>query len=249
MKAVILAAGYATRLYPLTKDRPKALLPIAGKPMLDYIVEEICTISAVDKIFIVSNSRFYKNFLDWANLSEYKIPIKVLDDGTTDDSNKKGAIGDIDYVIDAEAIDDETLVMVGDNLFTFKLLDYYNFYKEKDGDCVCAKQADDIDDLRRFAVAEVDGKGQILNLIEKPENPPSNLAVFGTYFYKKDTVPLIKQYLSEGNKPDAPGYFPEWLYKKKPVYVFKMNGECFDIGTPEMYEEVNRLFKDGLYKN
>lgn len=242
MKAIILAAGYATRLYPLTLNTPKALLPIGKKPIIDYIVDEINGLPEVDGIFVVSNDKFYNGFMDWVAGSSSKIPVKVLNDGTTDDSNKKGAIGDIAFTINSENIDDELLIIAGDNFFTFSLKEYYDFYKSTGGDCVCAKIINDAARLRQMAVAQVDEQSRITVLEEKPAEPKSNLAVYAAYFYKKETVPLFEKYLSEGNKPDAPGYFPEWLYKRGDVFVYKMNGECFDIGTPEMYAEVNRIY-------
>lgn len=245
MKAIILAAGYATRLYPLTLDRPKALLPIGGRAIIDYIVDEICTIPAVDAIYVVTNSKFYKHLTDWSKAATAPVPISVLNDLTTDDTNKRGAIGDIAFTIDAYNIDDDILVIAGDNFFTFKLLDYYNFHRTVGGggaDCVCAKEIDDIELLRGFAVAAMDDQRRLTALEEKPAQPKSNLAVYATYFYTKQTLPLFETYLREGNSPDAPGHFPEWLYKRQSVYVFIMDGECIDIGTPRQYEEVNRRF-------
>lgn len=243
MKALILAAGYATRLYPLTKDKPKALLPIAGKCILDYIVDEIETIQAIDQIIITSNSRFYSNFVEWRDSRKSKLDITVLDDGTTDDSNKLGAIGDINYAIDALNIDDDILIMAGDNIFTFKLNDYFNEYKKLNKDMILVKELDNIEDLKRMANVLLDESGKVVGMIEKPENPQSNIAAFASYIYKKDTIPMIKKYLEEGNNPDAPGFFPSWLHKQKDVYAFKFDGECYDIGTPKSYEEVNRIFE------
>jgi len=243
LKTIILAAGYATRLYPLTLDRPKALLPVAGKPIIDYLVDEISTIPSVSAIYVVTNDKFHAQLEQWGRNAATHIPVSVLNDLTTDDTNKRGAIGDISFTIDSCGIDDDILVMAGDNFFTFKLIDYYNFFRSVGTDCVCAKEFDDLALLRQFAVASVDASGKLTDLAEKPAEPKSNLAVYASYFYKKDTVPMFKAYLEEGNNPDAPGYFVEWLYKRKPVRVYPFNGECIDIGTPAQYEEVNRRFK------
>ncbi len=242
MKAIILAAGYATRLYPLTIDKPKALLPIANKPILDYIVDEIETIEEIDDLIIVSNHKFYPNFEKWCKEKESRLNIIVLNDNTTDDTNKLGAIGDIEYAIEKLNIDDDILVMAGDNIFTFKLKDYYNAYKEKNSDFVLVKEMDRIEDLRRMANVEITSDGKVVGMVEKPQNPKTNLAAFASYIYKKDTVPLIKKYLQDGNNPDAPGFFPSWLYKHKDVYAYTFTGECYDIGTPESYKEVNDIF-------
>ena len=242
MKAIILVAGYATRLYPLTKDKPKALLPINGKPILDYIMEEVNTIDAIDEVYVVSNHKFYDHFSQWAAGYRGKKPVIVIDDGTTTEENRRGGIGDIQYAIEQQSIDDDVAVIAGDNFFTFKLKEYYDFYRAKGMDCVCAKRLDDVEQLRQFAVATADEAGRIQELVEKPQEPQSNLAVFATYFYTSDTVRLFKQYLMEGNKPDAPGYFVQWLYTRKPVFIYEMNGDCFDIGTIKNYEEVQKMF-------
>lgn len=244
MKAIILAAGYATRLYPLTIDKPKALLPIAGKPILDYIVDEIETIDSVSDLVIVSNDKFCANFEKWNEKRHSRINITVLNDNTTDDTNKLGAIGDIQFAIDKMQINDDILIMAGDNIFTFKLKDFYNSYLKNDKDMILVKELDSIDDLRRMANVETDENGKVIGMVEKPENPKSNMAAFASYIYKKDTVPLIKRYLDEGNNPDAPGFFPSWLYKQKDVYTYKFSGECYDIGTPKSYKEVNEIFEN-----
>ncbi len=243
MKAIILAAGYATRLYPLTIDKPKALLPICEKPILNYIVEEIETIAEIDELVIVSNDKFYGNFVNWQEGYESRLKITVLNDNTTDDTNKLGAIGDIWFVIEKTSIDEDVLIMAGDNIFTFKLLDYYKEYKEKNADMILTKQISSIEDLRRMANVETDETGRVINLVEKPQNPKSNIAAYASYIYKKETIPLIKQYLDEGNNPDAPGFFPAWLHKIKPVYTYTFEGDCYDIGTPEAYAQVNEIFK------
>ncbi len=243
MKAIILAAGYATRLYPLTKDTPKALLPIDKKPIIDYIVEQIYTIEEIDEIYVVTNHKFAQNFQNWQKQTAGKAKITVLDDGTTTEENRRGAIGDISFVIDKMQIQEELLVIAGDNFFTYSLKDYYHFYKEKNKDCVCVKVWKDEKTLCNFGIALLDENGKVLDIEEKPKNPKSNTVVFATYFYQKDTVPLFKQYLSQGNNPDAPGNFPAWLYHKKDVYAYTFEGECYDIGTKESYDEVRKLFE------
>ncbi|GFI61681.1 glucose-1-phosphate thymidylyltransferase 1 [Clostridiales bacterium] len=242
MIAIILAAGYATRLYPLTINRPKALLPINDKPIIDYIVDEIETIDGVNEIVIVSNHKFADSFSHWHKDLKRSIKITVLDDGTTSEETRKGAIGDILFAIDEMKIDDEILVIAGDNFFTYSLKDYYRFYKKLDKDCVCVKEFDDRNMLKQFGVAVLDKDGRLIDIEEKPDKPKSNIAVYATYMYKKETVPMFKEYIDAGNKPDAPGYFLEWLYKRKDVYAYKFDGECYDIGTPETYKSVCEQF-------
>ena len=241
MKAIILAAGYATRMYPLTENQPKALLPLKGKIMLDYIIEQINNISCIDKIYVVSNSRFYKHFTDWAKAESTikKIPLEILDDGTTCNETRRGAIGDIQFTIDEKNIDDELFIVAGDNYFTYDLREQYDKFVKTGCDTIAGKELNDIEQIKSFAVAKLDSTGKVLELEEKPLQPKSNIAIYATYFYRKDTIPMFKQYLSEGNNPDAPGSFPQWLCKRCDVYTYIMNGDCYDIGTIAMYEKMN----------
>ncbi len=244
MKAIVLSAGYATRLYPLTKDTPKGLLPIGKKSILDFITDEIETIPEIDEMFIISNHKFFTNFSDWANTRETRLKVTVLDDNTTDDSNKLGAIGDIWFTIQNGNIDEDVLIVAGDNFFTFPLNDYLEFYRQNGYDSILVKEIDEIKELQRMANAILDENGKVLEMEEKPQNPKSNCAVFASYIYRKDTLPMIGEYLQAGNNPDAPGFFPSWLYSKKPVYAYKFKGECYDIGTHESYREVCEKFSD-----
>lgn len=243
MKAIILAAGYATRLYPLTENKPKALLPIAGKPILDYIVDQIETVDQIDSLVIISNDKFYNNFTEWQQTRKTHLEIMVLNDKTTNDENKLGAIGDVSFAIEQLSIDEDILVLAGDNIFTFELKDFVDYYNEKNEDVILVKRIENKEELKRMGNAVIDETGKVLDMVEKPENPPSDIAVFAVYLYKKDTVKLIKQYLGEGGNPDAPGFFPSWLHKRKDVYAYVFDGECYDIGTPESYKEVNKIFK------
>ena len=149
----------------------------------------------------------------------------------------------MDFAVNKLGIDDEILVMAGDNIFTFDLIDFYNEYKSKDCDMILVKKLDDIEDLKRMANVEMDNDGKVYGMVEKPANPKTDIAAFAMYIYKKDTIPMIRQYLDEGNNPDAPGFFPSWLYKKKDVYAYRFDGECYDIGTPKSYSEVNEIFE------
>jgi len=240
MKAIILAAGYATRLYPLTKNQPKALLPIGNKPIIDYIVEEIETIKEVDKIIVISNDRFYNHFVDWSSNRDFKVPVKIINDHTTSDDDKLGAIGDINLVLNEEKIEDDVLIVAGDNYFTFKLKDFYDYYKAVDKDCILVKELNDKKTLQSFAVVVLDEKSKVIDMEEKPQEPKSNIGAYASYIYKKETLPLIKTYLEDGNNPDAPGHFPAWLYSRQDIYAYAFEGECYDIGTPKSYEEVQQ---------
>jgi glucose-1-phosphate thymidylyltransferase len=243
MKAIILAAGYATRLYPLTENMPKALLKVGSKSILDHILENVIQIDAVDEIHIVSNEKFYRNFLDWKKESNYNLPINIHNDGTTGNDNRLGALGDLKFVLDQANINDDIIVLAGDNLMDFSLRDFYDFYKEVDRCALCATEVKP-QEATRLGIIQLDDSGRITDFEEKPEKPKSNIAAFAVYIYKKETLELLDEYLAAGNNPDAPGNFPAWLYKREPVYGYLFDGTCYDIGTHEAYREVQELYKD-----
>jgi glucose-1-phosphate thymidylyltransferase len=245
LKAIVLAAGYATRLYPLTKDKPKALLDIGGRKMLDYLMDNISSAGCVDEVIIVTNHRFAGQFQDWAEQClEYKMKISVVDDMTTDNDNRLGAIGDIQYAIEHTGIDDDLLVAASDNFFTFGLNEVMRDFRRHGRDTIMAKHLGDTEDCTRFAIAALDEDGRVIDLEEKPEHPKSDLAVFALYVYRRDTLPMFKQYLDEGNNPDSPGHFPEWLYKRREVRAHVFEGECVDIGTHEALSEIRRIYEN-----
>lgn len=251
MKAIILAAGYATRLYPLTKDKPKALLPIGEQTMMDYLTAGLADIEEITDVHIVTNHRFAAQFEDWARQARAQARYRrlnffVWDDGTMSNDDRLGAVGDMQYVIERAALDDDVLVAASDNFFTFPLRLFSQAFHRQQRDMLLAGFIEDIDTLRRFAVAEVAEDGRVLSLVEKPDNPPSHTGIYALYLYKKETLPLIKRYLDEGNAPDSPGHFPEWLCRsgyELGAYCFE--GECVDIGTHESYQEICQRFGSG----
>lgn len=244
MKAIVLVAGYASRLYPLTLNTPKALLTLNGVTLLDFLVDKVHEIDDIDELILVSNHKFYNNFLEWKESYNGRLKITVLNDGTTTNETRLGAIGDIQFAIDQLNIDDEIMVLVSDNYFTYKLKDFYDFYKEKNADCVVATEFEDLEYLAKgFAVLKLDENDRIISSVEKPGGiPDSNIGAYASYIYTKDSVRMIKQYLDEGNNKDAPGNYPTWLCTRKPVYAYKFQGECYDIGTIEVYNKLNKMF-------
>ena len=242
MKALILVAGYATRLYPLTLTTPKPLLEVGGKKIINYIVEQINIVPEVDEIYVVSNHKFANQFEKWAQALSNPIPITVLDDGTSTEETRRGAIGDIQFTIAEKNIYDDLMIIAGDTLFTFDLKEYFDFFKVKCADCVVVRKFDDPERLKQFGVMLLDKNGIIVNFEEKPSQPKSDLVAFAAYIYKQETIPMIKTYLEEGNKPDAPGNFLAWLYTQKKVYAYIMNGECYDIGTHKSLEDAQKIF-------
>ena len=240
MKVILLAAGYATRMYPLTENTPKALLPLRGKAVIGHIIEQLNNLPEIKNIYVVTNSKFFSHFTEWAKTAPTDTPIEVLDDGTTNNENRRGAIGDVLFTIEQKSINDELLVIASDNYFTYDIREQYDVFRKTGCDTLAGKEIDDREALKSFAVALLDPNGKVLDLEEKPQNPKSNMAIFATYFFRKETSGMFTQYLSQGNSPDNIGAFPQWLYKIRDVYAYKMNGDCYDIGTIEMYEKMNR---------
>jgi len=247
MKAIVLAAGYATRLYPLTADRPKALLPIGGRPILDHLMAEIAGIDGMTEAHIASNHKFFGQFQTWADQARREgrfgdLKIAVWDDQTTEDGGRLGAVGDIQFVIERADIDDDVLVAAADNYFTFPLKLFIDDFRSHGRDTLLAARFTDYELLRRFAVAVLDEQRRVLALVEKPETPRTDIGVYALYLYRRDTLPPIRQYLAEGNSPDAPGHLPEWLHRRREVRAYLFEGECVDIGTPESYYEAVARF-------
>lgn len=242
MKCIFLCAGYATRLFPLTENFPKALLKVGEKALLDYILDEVNSIEEIDEIYLVTNHKYAGHFEEWKNEKNNIKPITVIDDGTLTNDDRLGAIGDINYTIDRMQIDDDVLIIAGDNLFTFKLKDFTDFAKEKKSACVCVREEQDINLLKRVGVATLDEQMRITNFVEKPAEPQSKYAVYAEYFYPRAILPMFKQYLAEGNSNDAPGNFVQYLYTKVPTYAYAFKGECYDVGTHEALAQVNELY-------
>ena len=246
MQCILLAAGYATRLYPLTENMPKALLKLGDKTILEMVTDKIDEVSDVDTIYIVTNEKFYAQFEEWSHSYSGPKKIKVLNDHTTSNDNRLGAIGDLKYVIDSEGIDDEILVMASDNIFGFPLADFTDMYHAKNNDMICAHTIENKDDLHSMGVVELQDDGKVISFEEKPENPKSDLGVPPFYLYKKETLPLINTYLEEGNNPDAPGHFIPWLIGKKDVYAYVFDAVRIDIGTPESYYDAQDRLQKGI---
>lgn len=245
MKCILLAAGYATRLYPLTENMPKALLKLGDKTILDMVVEQIDTVNEVDDIYIITNNKFYDHFLKWAESYTGPKAVKVLNDKTTSNSNRLGAIGDLKFVIDSENINDEILVMASDNIFGFPLTNFTGAYLKKGYDMICAHKIENKAELHTMGVVELDKDSRVISFEEKPQNPKSDLGVPPFYIYRRETLQLIDKYLNEGNNPDAPGHFIPWLIKHTDVYAYVFDATRIDIGTVESYTEACELQRQG----
>ena len=242
MKCIVLAAGYATRLYPLTENQPKPLLEVAGKSILDHAMEKIDRVKEIDEVIIVTNDKFASHFEEWKKAVTYSKALTVVNDGTLTNDTRLGAIGDIQFVIDQLRIDDDLMIIAGDNLFEFELADFATFFYNKDSDCITTYHEANEAQLKRAGVIEIDEESRVLSFEEKPEQPKSSFCVPAFYLYRKDTLPFFQKYLEEGNNPDAPGHFVPYLIKHKAVHAFQFEGKRYDIGTLESYENIKIIF-------
>jgi glucose-1-phosphate thymidylyltransferase len=245
MKVIILAAGYATRLYPLTLNQPKPLLPVAGKPMIEHVLDNLAPITEIDRIFVVTNAKFAGHFQKWSEhyrATKSKFEFTVVNDGTTDDTTKLGAIGDINFVLKTENVDDDLIIVAGDNLFSQKLGEFGKFCREKKAPALAVYDVGNQEEIKKYNSITTDAEGRITFFEEKPKNPTSTLTGIALYYYPKSTIALIKQYIAEGNNPDQPGRLVQWLYPRTPVYTWRVPGLWFDIGSKETLEEANQIF-------
>lgn len=241
MKAVILAAGYATRLRPLTDAVPKHLLPVGDRPMLDWVLDRVGEVEDVDAIHLVTNSRFASSFADWAGGHD----VTVHDDGTTSNEDRLGAVGDLRLAVEAaELEDDELLVLAGDNLFELSLPRFVEWWRSKPqpASAVPLHDVGDLELARSYGIAATDGKDRIVRFLEKPSDPPSTLASTLIYVLPPEHVRLVRMYLDEGQSPDNAGSFLGWLAGREPVYGYRFEGSWYDIGDQaQLLEADNRL--------
>lgn len=243
MKALVLAAGYATRLYPLTKNFPKPLLKVANKSIIDYIIEEIDKVASVDEIIVITNAKYYSKFQEWSKQVSCSKQIRVLDDRTTSDDDKLGAIGDVHFAIENEKLSDELLVVGGDNIFEGSLNDFVEFAKSKGSCAIGIYDLQEKDKAKRYGVVKTDKDGKIVDFAEKPQNPASSLVAMCLYFFPKDKLGLVGKYMDDpANKKDATGFYISWLVKKITVYAFVLSGRWFDIGQRDFLKQADNYF-------
>jgi glucose-1-phosphate thymidylyltransferase len=240
MKAIVLAAGYATRLYPLTLDKPKPLLEVGGRPILERLLGQLREIPGLDRVYVVTNAKFADRFRDFA---AGQSDVTVVDDGTTSDETKLGAIGDLDLVIREEALDDDVVVSAGDSIFSEPRFDEFAAAGlEREAPTLAIREVDDPQSLKSFSVVSTDDAGRITAFEEKPDDPQSHLAGIALYFYPRSALPLIRRYLDEGNNPDQPGRLVEWMYTRVPFYTWRVRGDWYDIGSKETLAAAEREF-------
>ena len=245
MNILILAAGYATRLYPLTEKKAKPLLEVAGKPMIEWVIDNLAPIPDIDRVFVVTNNKFAQDFTTWSQTCRQRQPkleFKILNDGSTSDADKLGAIGDMHFAVNSENLFDKDLIVVaGDNLFS-QPVDGFATYGKNHPATIALYDVGDPEEVKKYNNIAVDAEGRITAFEEKPAHPTSTRSGIALYYYRHDTLPLINTYVEEGNNPDQPGRLVQWLYPRLDFRTWEVPGTWFDIGSKETLAEANRVF-------
>ena len=245
MKILILAAGYAVRLQPLTLNKPKPLLEVAGKPMIEHVLDNIAPIPGIDRVYVVTNNKFAGQFQAWADhyrATKSRLDFTIINDGSTSDADKLGAIGDLHHVLVRENVDDDLIVVAGDNLFSQSLEDFGTFCRSKNTPVLAVYDVGNLEEIKKYNAITMDGTGRITFFEEKPKQPQSTMTGIALYFYPRASLPLIHQYVAEGQNPDQPGRLVQWMYPQTEFQTWPVPGLWFDVGSKEMLDEANRVF-------
>lgn len=245
MKCIILAAGYATRLYPLTKNFPKPLLKVGNKTILDWLIDDVSNCKQIDEYVVISNHKFYDHFVEWKNSRKEKIV--VLDDNTSSNETRLGAVRDIQFAIEKLNLNDDLFILAGDNLTDFSFTHFTDYFFKKNASVIMRYFEKEKSVLQKCGVMKIDQTDKVLELVEKPKEPASNWGCPPFYIYHKKDIPLVKKGIESGCGVDAPGSFIAWLCEKSTVYAFEMVGKRYDIGDIESYKEVQETYK-GIIK-
>ncbi len=245
MKVLILAAGYGTRLKEIAENTPKPLLDIKGKPLLDYTLKTIADLENLKEVMVVTNDKFENHFCEWAKKVDFPTDITVINDGTKTPEDRLGSIGDIDFALKQKTIDDDLLVIGGDNLFDFNIKQYMDFSSQKTSNVTIGLyDVGDLEQARLFGIVGLNEEGKIESFEEKPQEPKSTLAAMCFYYLPQGTLNLVPQYLEEVKKSDTAGDYIRWLVEKNDVYGFKFTGKWYDIGSVESYKEAQNFCKE-----
>ena len=242
MKTIIIAAGYATRLGELTKNFPKPLLKIGHNTILGRLLDDIDPIKDIDEHIIVTNHRFASVFEDWAHKQQYVKPIRIIDDGTSSNETRLGAVGDLLFAMQQLKQDDDLLVVAADNLLFFHFQEFVDFAKEKNTSCIMYHEQPSIEKLQRTGVVVLDDNNRVLEMAEKPQLPQTHHAVPPFYLYMRTDLDLIRHSLENGCGNDAPGNLAHYLVEHTIMHAWPMNGERFDIGSLDTYYEACEKF-------
>lgn len=240
MKCLILAAGYATRLYPLTENFPKPLLEVGGKTILDWLVDDIDTADMVDEYVVISNHKYASHFESWAKTKKMKVT--VVDDGTSSNETRLGAVKDIQFAMDALGLDDDMLVIAGDNVLSFSLTEFIRYARQKQTSCIMRYYEDSEKKLTKCGVVQIDENDRILGMEEKPASPKSHWCCPPFYYYTREDASLVAKGIEAGCGTDAPGSYIAWLCTQTPVHAMEMPGKRFDVGNLESYEKIKKEY-------
>lgn len=241
MKCMILAAGYATRLYPLTENNPKPLLKIGEKTILDWLLEDIHASGLVDEYIVISNHKFVRHFENWA--AAHPLPITIVDDGTSTNETRLGAVCDIQFAIDTLGLADDLMIIAGDNVLDFSLTHFIRYAQEKQTSCTMRYWEDDPKRLSRSGVSEIGADEVLVSLEEKPAQPKSNWCTPPFYFYKAADVAKIRDAIADSCGTDAPGSLVAWMCRHSVLHSMEMPGSRYDIGNLESYENVQKTYR------
>lgn len=243
MKALILAAGYAVRLKELTQETPKALLEIGRRRIIDRIIDKILKVEDIDSIYLITNDRFFEKFNGWIESSGYRNRISLISDGSTSNETRRGAIKDLEIAIREGHIDEDLLVVAGDNLFEFDLNEFLKFaLARNDGTSVALYDIGERESAKKFGIVELNKDKRIVDFEEKPRHPRSSLISTGIYYFPKGKLSLVKRYLETSEESDAPGYYISWLTKKDRVYGFIFYEDWYDIGDLESLKKADSKY-------
>ena len=245
MKCLILAAGYATRLYPLTENFPKPLLEVKGKTILDWLLDDIDEAHMINEYIIISNHKFIEHFNKWKENKKLSCKITIIDDGTISNETRLGAVVDINLAIKQLNIDEDLMVIAGDNLLDFSLQTFINYFQKKKDTCIMRYYENNKEKIKKSASVLIDNNDLVLDMVEKPENPNSNWCCPPFYIYNKNAVKKVSIALENGCKSDAPGSFIAYLHKNQKVYAMEMPGHRYDIGNIESLNNARENY-DGI---
>ena len=242
MKTIVIAAGYATRLGELTKNFPKPLLKIGSNTILGRLLDDIDPIPAINEHIIITNHRFAAIFREWANNQRYTKPITILDDGTSTNETRLGAVGDLLFAMNQLQLNDDLLVVAADNLLFFHFSDFVAFAHEKQTSCIMYHEQPSVEKLQRTGVVVLDENNRVLEMAEKPQVPKTHYAVPPFYLYMTRDFDLIRHSLENGCGNDAPGNLAHYLVDHTIMHAWPMNGDRFDIGSLDTYYEACEKF-------
>lgn len=243
MKAVVLAGGYATRLWPITRHRPKMFLPVGEGTVIDQIFADLEDDDRIEEVYVSTNERFAERFEEYLADAPFEKPTLSIED-TSEESEKFGVIGALAQLIEREGVDDDLVVVAGDNLLSFDIANFVDYFEEKGEATIAAYDVGSRERAKEYGLVELDGD-RVIDFQEKPDDPNSTLVSIACYAYPREVLDLLETYLSDGNNPDEPGWFVQWLQRRSDVFAFTFDGAWFDIGTPDSYLDAVAWKLDG----